>query len=207
MYGGLKTLALGAAALLMTPQLLLYLLTSSKQIISQDVRHWASRLDYPSLPDACALLLLLAERREFRNVFYYRLRRGNLFPRILLPVFRVLYPEYPTLSISANKAIGPGLFIQHGACTVIAADAIGENCSVNQQVTIGYRSKTDCPTRGNNGRITAGAKVLGSVHIGDNVIVGANAVVVKDVPADCVVVSVPARIVRRNGVRVDEPLS
>ena len=70
----------------MTPQLLLYLRTSSKQIISLDVRHWARRLDYPSLPDACALLLLLAERREFRNVFYYRLRTGNLFPRLLLPV-------------------------------------------------------------------------------------------------------------------------
>ena len=51
-----------------------------------------------------------------------------------------------------------------------------------------------------------GAKVIGALHVGDRSKVGANAVVVKDVPADVTVVGVPARIVRRNGLRVDEPL-
>jgi serine O-acetyltransferase len=54
--------------------------------------------------------------------------------------------------------------------------------------------------------IYAGAKVLGPIRIGHRVTIGANAVVVKDVPDDCVVVGVPAQIIRRGGVKVREPL-
>lgn len=55
-------------------------------------------------------------------------------------------------------------------------------------------------------RVTAGAKVLGAIAVGDNVTIGANAVVVKDVPSDCVVVGIPAYIIERNGIKVREPL-
>jgi len=111
----------------------------------------------------------------------------------------------PTLYIY-TKDIGPGLFIQHGFATIISAQKIGQNCWINQQVTIGFLNDTDRPTLGDNVTIYAGAKVLGNVSIGDNSIVGANAVVVKDVPQNCTVVGVPAYIVRRNGVKVREPL-
>ncbi len=119
--------------------------------------------------------------------------------------FKIFYKECQTLVIY-TKDIGPGLFIQHGICTIISADSIGENCWINQQVTIGYSDKTHRPIIGNNVMITAGAKIIGGVKIGDNVTVGANAVVVKDVPDNCVVVGVPAYIVKRNGVRVNEQL-
>jgi serine O-acetyltransferase len=111
----------------------------------------------------------------------------------------------PTLYIFTTD-IAPGLFIQHGFATIISARKIGKNCWINQQVTIGYLNDTDCPTIGENVFIYAGAKIIGKVRVGDNSIVGANAVVIKDVPDNCTVVGVPAYIVRRNGVKVKESL-
>ena len=105
-----------------------------------------------------------------------------------------------------GKEIGPGLFIQHGFSTIISAKSIGKDCWINQQVTIGYSNVMDCPVIGDNVTINAGAKVIGKVSIGNNSKVGANAVVVKDVPENCTVVGVPAYIVRRNGMRVNEKL-
>ncbi|KGN34565.1 serine acetyltransferase [Knoellia sinensis KCTC 19936] len=97
--------------------------------------------------------------------------------------------------------MGPGLFIQHGFATIIAAESIGANCWINQQVTIGYSSRTDCPVIQDNVVIAAGAKVIGSVTVGHDAVIGANAVVVKDVDPDCTVVGVPARVVRRGRTR------
>ena len=96
-----------------------------------------------------------------------------------------------TLFIEA-KEIGGGLFIQHGFATMITAESIGENCWINQQVTIGYSSGARAPIIGNNVMITCGAKVLGDITVGDNVVIGANAVVIRDVESNCTVGGVPA---------------
>ena len=74
---------------------------------------------------------------------------------------------------------------------------IGNNCIIYQQVTLGGRSigdaqKGNYPSVGNNVVIFAGAKIIGGINIGDNVIVGANSVVNKDMPADSIVAGVPA---------------
>jgi serine O-acetyltransferase len=98
--------------------------------------------------------------------------------------------------------IGKGLFVQHGFATIIAAKSIGENFWVNQQVTIGYSNDTDMPTLSDNVTVNAGAKVIGDVLIGNNSIVGANAVVVKNVPANCTVVGIPAYIIKKDGIKV-----
>lgn len=107
----------------------------------------------------------------------------------------------------ASNSIGPGLFIQHGFATIIAAKRIGANCWINQQVTVGYSNETDCPIIGDNVTICSGAKVIGGVTVGDNAKIGANAVVVKSVPSNVTMAGVPAKIVRRNGVRDDAALS
>jgi serine O-acetyltransferase len=135
---------------------------------------------------------------EYRSLFYYRI---GWIGDILHP----LCPPMSTLYIHTAN-IGPGLFFQHGFATIVAANSIGKNCRINQQVTIGFSNATDCPTIGDNVVINAGAKVIGKVKVGDNSIVGANAVVVKDVPENCTVVGVPAYIVRRDGARTREPL-
>ena len=96
-----------------------------------------------------------------------------------------------------TREIGGGLFIQHGFATIVSAKSIGENCWINQQVTIGHKGQAQ-PVIGNNVSIYCGAKILGNVTMEDNSIAGANAVVVKNVPANAVVVGVPARVIRYN---------
>lgn len=192
--------------ILMAPFLILFFLTTEKSIIISDVKRWSRMVGLNNNSDLVNLLQLLSKDMAFRNLYYYRIKKGNLLAEILAPFYMIFYKELKTLYIYCNNC-GPGLFIQHGFCTIISADSIGENCWINQQVTIGYANDNiNCPKIGNNVRITAGAKVLGGVIIGDNVTVGANAVVVKNVPDNCLVVGVPAYIVKRNGVKVKEPL-
>jgi serine O-acetyltransferase len=121
---------------------------------------------------------------EFRKVYY--LRTGRLGR-----VFTIFCRPLATLAISAGR-VGPGLFIQHGFGTWIAAEEIGDNCWINQQVTIGFAGDAGRPTIGNNVTISVGAKILGKVRLGDGSKVGANSVVIMDVPAGVTVMGVPA---------------
>ena len=133
---------------------------------------------------------LLESDRAFRSLYLYRLKN-----RIYRRWVSLLYPPLDSLYIMTPD-IGGGLFIQHGFSTYIAAESIGENCWINQQVTIGYKDNTRPPIIGNDVAITCGAKVLGPITIGDHVTVGANAVVVKDLPSDSVWGGVPAKRIR-----------
>lgn len=141
----------------------------------------------------CGFLKLLISYPEFRYQFFYRLRLHSPALRILLKPLQLINP----LNLYINCSdIDEGLFIEHGFSTVIACQHIGRNCWINQQVTIGYSNKTNCPYIGNNVNIKAGAKVIGGVKVGDDVIIGANAVVVKDVPSHSIVAGVPAKVIK-----------
>ena len=131
---------------------------------------------------------LMYYKPEFRNLFIYR-NRNRFFYVLIIKLF---YKPLNTLFIESFE-IGGGLFIQHGFSTMISAKSIGENCWINQQVTIGYKGEGNPPSIGNNVMITCGAKVLGDIKIGDNSVIGANAVVVKDVEAGSVMVGIPAK--------------
>ena len=129
-----------------------------------------------------------------RNIFYARVAyRHHYYAKILSVFARPL----PLLDISSTAEIGGGLIVQHGYATIIAPRKIGKNCWVNQGVTIGYTNDNDCPTLGDNVTVYAGAKILGDVHVGNNVVVAANAVVVKDVEDNCIVGGVPAKVIKR----------
>jgi serine O-acetyltransferase len=142
---------------------------------------------------------------EFRNLLYFRVQsEHHLVTRLILILAKIIYRPLMSLYIFTSS-IGPGLFIQHGFSTVIAAKSIGSRCWINQQVTIGHDDNDGRPTIGANVRIGAGAIVFGDISIGDNCEIGANAVVNKSVPPDCTVVGVPGRIVRRNGIRLHDP--
>lgn len=103
--------------------------------------------------------------------------------------------------LDAGCQIGPGLRLPHGANGVVIhkESVIGKNVTIYHQVTLGGRNQSDSqpPTIGDNVEIFAGAKLLGSVQIGEGAVIGANAVVIEDVPAFCVAVGVPARIIDR----------
>ncbi len=187
------------------PLLGLMLTTDQGPVIQMDAERWIEILltrEYQGLPD---LLYLLARYPEFRSLYYFRLSRGNIIGAVISLLAKSVFRPCQTLYLTSRE-IGPGFFIQHGYATAVSAHRIGKNCSVNQCAAIGWTDRSRPPILGDNVSVKNGAKVLGPITIGDNVIVGANAVVVKNVPPNCVVVGVPARIVRRNGVRVDEPL-
>lgn len=129
-----------------------------------------------------------------RNIFYARVAyRHHYYAKVLSVFARPL----PLLDISSTAEIGGGLIVQHGYATIIAPRKIGKKCWVNQGVTIGYTNDDDCPTLGDNVTVYAGAKILGDVHVGNNVVVAANAVVVKDVEDNCVVGGVPATVIKK----------
>ena len=112
------------------------------------------------------------------------------------------------VEIHPGAVIGRRFFIDHGMGVVIGETAVvGDDVLLYHQVTLGGVSleKTKRhPTLGNNVLVGMGAKILGPITIGDGTRVGANAVVNKDIPANCTVVGIPGRIVRRDGQRIDD---
>ena len=98
--------------------------------------------------------------------------------------------------------------IDHGMGVVIGETAeIGDNCTIYQGVTLGGTGKDvgkRHPTLGNNVMVGAGAKVLGPFNIGDNTKIAANAVVLKEIPEQSTAVGIPAKVVKREGVKVDD---
>jgi serine O-acetyltransferase len=108
--------------------------------------------------------------------------------------------------IPVSATIGAGTSCDHrGIAVVVHSRAqLGKNCRIWPQVLIGGRSGAQgVPVIGNNVMLSAGAKVLGPIRVGDNVIVGANAVVIHDVPDNSTVVGVPGRIL--NPKDAEEP--
>ena len=98
------------------------------------------------------------------------------------------------IEIHPGAKIGKNLFIDHGMGIVIGETAvIGDNCTIYQCATLGGTGKEHNkrhPTLKDNVVVGAGAKVLGNITVGNNVKIGANSVVLKDVPDDCTVVGV-----------------
>lgn len=111
------------------------------------------------------------------------------------------------IEIHPGATIGKGLFIDHGTGVVIGETAeIGDNCTLYQGVTLGGTGKDvgkRHPTLGNNVMVGSGAKVLGPFKIGDNSKIASNAVVLEEIPPDSTAVGIPARVVRRKGVKTD----
>lgn len=100
--------------------------------------------------------------------------------------------------IGRGTEIGPGLLLMHFGGVWIHPDAvIGSECTIFHQVTITPGGRGGAPRIGDRVVLMAGAKVLGGVTIGDDARIGANAVVLDDVPAGALAVGSPARVVRR----------
>ncbi len=111
------------------------------------------------------------------------------------------------IEIHPGATIGKGLFIDHGMGVIIGETAvIGDDCTIYQGVTLGGTGKEKGkrhPTLGDNVTVGSGAKVLGPFTIGDNSKIAAGAVVLSEVPPDSTCVGIPARVVKREGVRID----
>ncbi len=124
-------------------------------------------------------------------------KRIPLLPKI---IYRLIY-FINNCHIHYSTVIGEGTTIAYGGVgVVIHKEAIiGENCVIESNVTIGGRNNNpNVPVIGDNVLIGTGARILGDVHIGSGSIVGANAVVLHDVPEKCSVAGVPAKILNKN---------
>lgn len=156
-------------------------------------------------PAATNFLEVLLTYAGLHAIIFYRIAnrllkmRVPFFPRLISQIGRWL----TGVEIHPGATIGKGLFIDHGMGVVIGETSIiGDNVTLFQGVTLGgtgrERGKRH-PTLGNNVVAGTGAKILGNITIGDNVQIGANAVVIRDVPANSTVVGVPGRIAKKEG--------
>ncbi|WP_347990015.1 serine O-acetyltransferase [Methylomonas sp. AM2-LC] len=113
------------------------------------------------------------------------------------------------VDIHPGACIGKRFFIDHGAGVVIGETAeIGNDVTLYHGVTLGGTSWNQAkrhPTLGDNVLVGAGAKILGNIKLGNNVRVGANSVVVKDVPPCCTVIGIPGRIIQTKGLKIQDP--
>ncbi|MFH1578458.1 MAG: serine O-acetyltransferase EpsC [Candidatus Omnitrophota bacterium] len=137
--------------------------------------------------------------------FFYKIRL-ELLARTISQVSR----HITGIEIHPGVKIGRGLFIDHGMGIVIGeTTVIGDNVTLYQGVTLGGTGKQKTkrhPTIGNNVVVGAGAKVLGNIIIGDNSYIGANAVVIMDVPVNSTIVGVPGRVTKQDGKKIDASL-
>ena len=160
-------------------------------------------------PAARGLLEIVVLYPGFQALVAHRLAhalwvlRIPFLPRMISQLNRFL----TGIEIHPGAKIGRGLFIDHGMGVVIGETAvIGDDVTLFQGVTLGgtgRHSGKRHPSLGNNVVVGTGAKVLGDIQIGDNSYIGANAVVIKDVPPNATVVGVPGRITKQDGKKID----
>jgi serine O-acetyltransferase len=132
------------------------------------------------------------------RISHWLWKRGSrVAARTLAELTRIL----TGVDIHPGATLGPGLFIDHATGVVIGETAeVGEDVMIYHGVTLGGSGRDTGkrhPTIGDRVTIGAGAKVLGAIKIGDDSRIGANAVVVKEVPSSAVVVGVPGQIISR----------
>jgi serine O-acetyltransferase len=150
-------------------------------------------------------------RQGFWTMLVYRYGRWRytIRPRWLRVPFSLLYKilkpicEILTgIELPCETVVGRRFRIDHFGGIIISGDAVfGDDCVIRNGVTVGLRHTgiRGAPIIGNRVDIGAGAKILGPIRVGDDVAIGANAVVLKDVPANSIAVGVPARILPRTG--------
>ena len=126
--------------------------------------------------------------------FFYKKRRF-FWSRFVSQVGRFL----TGIEIHPGAQIGKNLFIDHGMGVVIGETAVvGDNCTIYHQVTLGGTGKEKGkrhPTLGDGVLVSTGAKVLGPITIGNGAKIGANAVVLADVPENATAVGIPAKVI------------
>lgn len=180
------------------------------KFLIEDLKRWKP----VSFEDA---LYTLCEQGLWATIFY-RLNRSlflinipiiKIFIRIINFIIFKFSEIALGISLSPGASIGPGFYIGHTGVIVIHPDVkAGKKLSLGQLVTIGTRGVgyTGAPTIGDNVYIGVGAKILGNIKIGSDVKIGANAVVISDIPDNTTAVGIPAKVVKRNDLKIDKGL-
>lgn len=148
---------------------------------------------------------------SYKYTFWMRTVRythnNKLMKLFLYPLARVFLNHYSYkfgILIPYDTKIDSGFYIGHWSGIIVNRHCIiGKNCNISQGVTLGRANRGKntggAPMLGNNVYIGPGAKIVGHVKIGDNVAIGANCVVTKDMPSNSVVVGIPGKVISKNG--------
>lgn len=168
------------------------------KLFRQDLQRWVipGQVAAPSAVTLALAIKLLYRYLPVRAMAWFRFgswcnRRG--IPLVPGAIQRRLYRDFG-FDIVISADIAGGLYVPHTVGTVIAARRIGRNCSIIAGVTLGMRNVWEFPDIGDDVFIGAGARILGGVRVGNNAKIGANAVVIDDVPSNATAIGVPARI-------------
>ena len=149
-------------------------------------------------------------RRGFWVMVVYRFGRWRyrIRPRAIRKPFSLLYKLLKTvceiltgIELPCEASVGRRLKIEHFGNIIVSGDAaFGDDVVIRNGVTVGLRRTgiRGAPIIGDRVDIGAGAKILGRINIGNDVVIGANAVVIEDVPPNSIAVGVPARILPRH---------
>jgi serine O-acetyltransferase len=164
-------------------------------------------------PAARSYLEVILTYSGLHAVWWHRLAHA-LFKRKFYFLARAVSQTsrfFTGIEIHPGAKIGRRFFIDHGMGVVIGETCeIGDNVTVFQGVTLGGTGKEKGkrhPTIKDNALIATGAKVLGSITIGENAKIGAGSVVLKEVPANSTVVGIPGRVVIQDGLRINRDLN
>ena len=161
-------------------------------------------------PAAKSLIEVLTSYPGIKAILLHRI--AHFFWKIGMPFIpryiSEIARELTGIEIHPGAEIGSDFFIDHGTgCVIGETTEIGKNVTIFSGVVLGGTNIAPVkrhPTLGNNIVIGTGAKILGPVNIGDNVKIGANSVVVTDVPPNSVVVGVPGKVVSRKGEKIEK---
>ncbi|MFX1390627.1 MAG: serine O-acetyltransferase [Promethearchaeota archaeon] len=161
-------------------------------------------------PAAKSLIEVLTSYPGIKAILLYRI--AHFFWKIGMPFIpryiSEIARELTGIEIHPGAEIGSDFFIDHGTgCVIGETTEIGNNVTIFSGVVLGgtnIKPVKRHPTLGNNIVIGTGAKILGPVKIGDNVKIGANSVVVTDVPSNSVVVGVPGKVITREGEKIEK---
>lgn len=139
---------------------------------------------------------------RFSRWVLYECRQGwiRFLLKPIVPLLGLFIEITTGIKVWTGADIGPGLYIGHFGNILVGPTKIGKMCNISQEISIGFAGRGESwglPVLGDYVFIAPGAKVIGKIKIGNNVAIGANAVVTKDVPDNAVVVGIPARVISR----------
>ena len=169
----------------------LFLASLKNKLAQIDFQRWKDYMHLSQHTDYNAFCFLMRYYPNHRSLLYYRV--GKLYKH----TYGITMPGIANCYISASCQ--GGVLIEHGYSSIIVANKIGENFFFHQNCTVGHNHGGK-PTIGNNVTLFAGAVVAGPIIIGDNVKIGANALVLQDIPDNSIVYGNPC-IIKSNKIQ------
>lgn len=180
-----------------------------KHLIKADYFQLMSNTKYTTVQLINGMIIKIITNASFKITFWFRLgsylrTKKNPLWKPFCFIVAVIYKhnQFKTgIQLPLGTKVGGGIVFPHYGCQIIHyASSLGENVQIFQGVTIGsMRGRGGAPKIGSNVILFSGARVIGDITIGDNCVIGAGAVVTKDVPSGCVAAGVPAKVISQKG--------